>query len=86
MIFILLCIDFFYCFCFSESYYFVLQNECYTPEGSNIDEAYEFLRLQKSMEMVGFTADVQKRFVVYSTSVKAKIGKVGYSKKKIHPS
>ena len=61
---------FFYCFCFSESYYFVLQNECYTPEGSNIDEVYEFLRLQKSMEMVGFTADVQKRFVVYSTSVK----------------
>lgn len=61
---------FFYCFCFLESYYFVLQNECYTPEGSNIDEAYEFLRLQKSMEMVGFTADVQKRFVVYSTSVK----------------
>ena len=60
---------FFYCFCFLESYYVVLQNECYTQEGSNIDEAYEFLRLQKSMEMVGFTADVQKRFVVHSSSV-----------------
>ena len=35
------------------------QNECYSLEG--IDEVYEFLRLKKSMEMVGFTADVQKR-------------------------
>ena len=36
------------------------QNECYSLEG--IDEVYEFLRLQKSMEMVGFTTDVQKRY------------------------
>ena len=68
MILILLCIDFF--IVFVSQNLIVLQNECYTPEGSNIDEAYEFLRLQKSMEMVGFTADVQKRFVVHSTSVK----------------
>ena len=27
-----------------------------------IDEVYEFLRLKKSMDMVGFTADVQKRY------------------------
>lgn len=41
------------------SLFFLIQNECYSLEG--IDEVYEFLRLKKSMEMVGFTADVQKR-------------------------
>lgn len=42
-----------------EEYFYLNQNECYSLDG--IDEAYEFLRLQKSMEMVGFTADIQKR-------------------------
>ena len=40
-----------------------LQNECYSLEG--IDEAYEFLRLKKSMEMVGFPADVHKRWLCF---------------------
>ena len=41
------------------SFFTYPQNECYSLEG--IDEVYEFLRLKKSMEMAGFTADVQKR-------------------------
>ena len=59
------------CYCVNFYLFFPLlliciypQNECYSLEG--IDEVYEFLRLKKSMEMVGFTADLQKRYLIWN--------------------
>ena len=40
---------------------FVLQSQCYTI--GNVDESYEFLRLQQAMRSVGFSGEVQQRFV-----------------------
>lgn len=39
--------------------YYYLNKSCYTLE--NVDESYEFSRLKQSMEMVGFTAEKQRR-------------------------
>ncbi|XP_048577592.1 unconventional myosin-IXAa [Nematostella vectensis] len=54
------------------------QSKCYTIEG--IDESYEFLRLKQSMEMVGFTADVQKR-IFCALSAVLHIGNIQFKKK-----
>lgn len=40
---------------------FVLQSQCYTI--GNVDESYEFLRLQQAMRSIGFSGEVQQRFV-----------------------
>ncbi|EDO38834.1 predicted protein [Nematostella vectensis] len=53
------------------------QSKCYTIEG--IDESYEFLRLKQSMEMVGFTADVQKR-IFCALSAVLHIGNIQFKK------
>lgn len=38
---------------------FLFQSGCYVLD--NVDEKYEFSRLKQSMEMVGFTAEKQRR-------------------------
>ena len=38
---------------------FVLQTGCFDLDG--VDEAYEFLRLKQSMDMVGFSSDTQRK-------------------------
>ncbi|KAJ8918892.1 hypothetical protein NQ315_016794 [Exocentrus adspersus] len=43
----------------SPDQYYYLNKSCYTLE--NVDESYEFSRLKQSMEMVGFTAEKQRR-------------------------
>ncbi|KAJ7385785.1 hypothetical protein OS493_013819 [Desmophyllum pertusum] len=64
-----------------EEYCYLNQNECYSLEG--IDEVYEFLRLKKSMEMVGFTADVQKRIFSILSAV-LRIGNLKFSRRPGH--
>lgn len=61
-----------------EEYCYLNQNECYSLEG--IDEAYEFLRLKKSMEMVGFPADVHKRIFSILSAV-LHIGNIKFSRR-----
>ena len=36
-----------------------LQTGCFDLDG--VDEAYEFLRLKQSMDMVGFSSDTQRK-------------------------
>lgn len=64
-----------------EEYFYLNQNECYSLEA--IDEVYEFLRLQKSMEMVGFTPDVQKKIFCVLAAV-LHIGNVNISRRPGH--
>lgn len=64
-----------------EEYFYLNQNECYSLEA--IDEVYEFLRLQKSMEMVGFTSDVQKKIFCILAAV-LHIGNVNISRRPGH--
>ncbi|XP_071450412.1 unconventional myosin-IXb-like isoform X2 [Hetaerina americana] len=43
----------------SEDYHYLSRSGCYVLD--NVDEKYEFSRLKQSMEMVGFTAEKQRR-------------------------
>uniref|UniRef100_T1JDE0 Unconventional myosin-IXb n=1 Tax=Strigamia maritima TaxID=126957 RepID=T1JDE0_STRMM len=62
----------------AKDYYYLNQSDCYTLEGA--DESYEFQRLKQSMEMVGFSAEKQKRlFCVLSALLH--LGNVEFMKK-----
>ncbi|CAH1796283.1 unnamed protein product [Owenia fusiformis] len=66
-----------------EDYHYLNQNDCYTLEnidGENMDEAHEFARLKQSMEMVGFSTDIQRRLFAVLAAV-LHLGNVEYKKK-----
>ncbi|CAB3980876.1 unconventional myosin-IXa-like [Paramuricea clavata] len=42
-----------------EDYFFLNKTGCFDLDG--VDEAYEFLRLKQSMDMVGFSSDTQRK-------------------------
>ena len=43
----------------SVDYFYLNQSKCYTLEG--VDEVHELSRLKQSLEMVGFSAEKQRR-------------------------
>ncbi|RWS29857.1 unconventional myosin-IXa-like isoform X2 [Leptotrombidium deliense] len=61
-----------------SEYFYLNQSKCYTLEGA--DEAYEFSRLKQSLEMVGFSADKQRRLFAVLSAV-LHIGNVEFVKK-----
>ncbi|KAK3742086.1 hypothetical protein QZH41_017546 [Actinostola sp. cb2023] len=61
-----------------KDYYYLNQSKCYSIDG--IDEAYEFLRLKQSMDMVGFTIDIQQRIFRALASV-LNIGNIRFKRK-----
>ncbi|CAG2167007.1 unnamed protein product, partial [Oppiella nova] len=64
-------------------YNYLNQSKCYTLDG--VDEAYEFARLQQSMEMVGFSPEKQHRcFRVLSAVLH--LGNVQFAKKSTYHS
>ncbi|XP_066994097.2 unconventional myosin-IXa isoform X2 [Anabrus simplex] len=50
-----------------EDYHYLSRSGCYTLD--NVDEKYEFTRLKQSMEMVGFTAEKQRRLFAVLSAV-----------------
>ncbi|XP_031570489.1 unconventional myosin-IXa-like [Actinia tenebrosa] len=61
-----------------QDYYYLNQSKCYTIEG--IDECYEYLRLKQSMDMVGFSTDVQER-IFKALSAVLHIGNIRFVQK-----
>ncbi|KAG8223098.1 hypothetical protein J437_LFUL002046, partial [Ladona fulva] len=51
----------------SEDYHYLSRSGCYVLD--NVDEKYEFSRLKQSMEMVGFTAEKQRRLFAVLSAV-----------------
>ncbi|XP_046401208.1 unconventional myosin-IXAa-like isoform X2 [Ischnura elegans] len=51
----------------SEDYHYLSRSGCYALD--NVDEKYEFSRLKQSMEMVGFTAEKQRRLFAVLSAV-----------------
>lgn len=46
-------------FCAVNKQFSSFQTGCFDLDG--VDEAYEFLRLKKAMDMVGFSSDIQRK-------------------------
>ncbi|XP_064475014.1 unconventional myosin-IXa-like isoform X2 [Ornithodoros turicata] len=66
-----------------EDYHYLNQSQCYKVEGT--DEAFEYMRLTQSMEMVGFSADKRKKLIRVLSAV-LHLGNIEFSKKSTYHS
>lgn len=62
----------------ASDYFYLNQSKCYTLEG--VDEVHELSRLKQSLEMVGFSAEKQRRVMALLAAV-LHVGNVQFSKK-----